>query len=754
MFTAILNPQNLVKDCYAPCPAIDLTLRSNGEERVQVMNAQGNFSFAGLGDSPSVTPTLATSGAGAAFPTGKYWAYRYVWVAKTKFPKVENAVTGNGSPAPRTNPSPGSATSTGSLTANRVVTVGCSSDPAISHIWIYRTTYADSAVEAATFSDAGVLFWIGEVANDTMSATTTFTDDSAGAGLEQIENDNFDAPQFTLCAFADPYFYGIGNNDFVCNVSIGTDNVVMLVPARSPAEQWFDGRDGQTITFQDISVGGYDGFGSFYFKVISGTTAELYEDIALTTIALAGFTGTTQATIRGNSHTLYRSKPKNPLSWGITDVIDDLLVPRLYAQSVGAGKATALAVLPSASLLKIDLESPSSCVTFNLRVAGTSSFESSLRIVSRTYTAGSHFGQFLATVAKGTNALWSFDPKTFSIIECDGANQIPISESVFDSLRNVSQDAEHRKYIHGGYHPRLELNLFFFNDVRATATDITHAIYYHHPTGQWGIIDGFNIICSAPIRNPTTGEIHLFVGTTEGFLGEYGAKDQYQHWNDSTTMIVTAETAGRPTGQIGISRATAITTANVGQWITKIGRLVGTLEPTRFYARISGIVSSTPPLYEVQTDLILDKDFATVANFPDISSDQTYSYEGFIGLIEMTAGRFFNAKVPISTKKVEAVWSTWIRDQTVITDPNPGSGYPWSSIPTIRFGSTYVRGEIEQRMLSVENTAPADSVSSTYQISNTLQVNATRVIGVELTHRYPTAAQLMNYELHLSPDAP
>lgn len=725
----IPSPQNLRRDCYAPCPAIDLTLRSNGEEAVQVMDSLGNFYPAGLGNGPTVAPTVALSGA-ATFPAAKYWCYRYVHVAKVAFPKVEAITTGNGSPAPRTNPSP-SVTTNGSNTQGRQITVGTSNSTLITAIWIYRTGYFDTAEEAVTNSNAGVMFWIGEVPNDFSHATTTFLDDASQIGSEQLENDNFPCPQFSLCVYAEPYFYGIGNNDFVGNVTIDTTGLVTLTPANTPPEQWFDGRNAQVATFLGIATGGFDSLGSFYFKKVTGTTAELYLDLGLTVLAPVGFIGTTQITIRGNTSTLYRSKPRNPLAWGFTQFFDDLQIPQLYAYSVGSGRAAAIAVLPSASLLKIDLIGPSQCVTFNLRNAGTISFESSKRIVSSTYVAATQASQFLATIDRGQNALWAFDPKSFSIAQCDGNTQVPVSDRVFASMRECSDDVSHLNYVHGNYHPGLELNLIFLNDSRSLYTQITHCLYYHYPTDQWGIIDCFNVIASAQILHPTSGETILLVGTYEGLLGEFASRDKYAHWidleNGSFTQVavmetLTATTIRLATNYMGISGLAS-------NWIT-----FSSPAGVKTYARISAVLNTQ----DIEVDLILDSSFALIANLPSwVEDDQIMAYPG---LLEMMVGRFFNANNPSMGKKIEEIWTTWHRSADATTPPQflPGSSYEFYGL--------------EKAMLVAENTAPPDTLNRTFRLREDFYVYASRIIGFKFIDRNAAAIRLLNYEFHLTTD--
>lgn len=748
----IPSPQNLRRDSYAPCSKIDLTLRSNGEEKVQVMDSLGNFYDAGI-TAPTIAATINTTGAGAGFPAAKHWAYRYVYVAQTAFPKVEAITTGGGSPAPRSNPSPSVGTNA-SPTADREVIIPTTTDVKISHIWIYRTLFFDTVDEATTNSDAGNLYWIGSVANTIATSTVTFTDDGSDlTGSEQIENDNFEAPQFSLCVFCSPYFYGIGNYDFVCNVSIADTGIITFTPVNTPPEQWFNGRNSMSVRLLGINVGGYDGRGTFYFKYLTGTTAQLCSDIALTIPTDAGFTGTTQATVYGNSSTLYRSKPFNPLAWGVTNFINDIAVPSVYAYSIGGGHATAIAVLPSVSLLKIDFELPSQCVTFNLRNAGTDSFESSMRIVSNTYTAGSQSSQFLATLAKGTNALWSFDPRSLTLIQCDGSAQIPVGDEVFETLRDINQDTDHLFYVNGCYHSRLDLNLIFLNDGRSGSTKTSHCVYFHAPTGYWGLIDIINVITSAEVTHPITKEKIVLVGTYEGLLGEFGQADTYANWAIPNNFCVfgVSDGAGGYQGQaqtngyeVEVSPAT-LTSDHVGIWFTAIFTNAtdpNNIETYRRYIRVVTVNSSTT----FTADLVLDETFAEAGPMPvALWNSSTIRVEIYIGLMEIQLGKFFNAKLPTIGKKIESVW------YTTLTEDN---GIDLILPHFVKLGSSYSFTNPEQLLQRMQSEVPIKAGTTiTHRIKNNLTVLKGRTIGTLFLDRNPCFVRVMDSELHLTPDA-
>jgi len=760
----ISNPQTRVKDVYAPAPKIDLTLRANGEEAVLVMNSLAQWTRAGL-EAPPTAPTVVSLGTVATFTANKYWSYAYVYVAKRLYPLVENAVTGGGSPAPRSNPSPISAADSTVNTNAKRLDIPTSQRYDISHIWVYRTTYFDTAPEAADFGAAGNLFWIGEVENNSNIATVPFVDNAAAQGLEQIENDNFMSPQFDKCVYADPFFWGFGNLIFEPAVSVTTTGLVTLTTA---GDKWYDGRNGQIISFDGITSGGFDGHGSFYFKQIDNTTAQLYQDIALTSTIGLSVNGTTIAHLRGPSTVLYRSKPRNPFSWGQTDLIGDVQVPELYTFSVGGGNGTAIAVIPNLNLLKLDTESPNKCYTLNLKNAGTPNFESSLRAIADNYCVSNHHSQFSAILDKGQNVLWGIDSKGFAIVECDSASQQPISSMVYKTLRNLSKNAHDRLFFHGCYCPRGELNCLFVRTDDTTSTSFNKMIYQHGPTGLWGTMDVSDVLCSSQIFDRFSGQMKMFVGTETGLVGEFFAEGQVCHWFDSvhaesdmghqygTGFLQQSFIGSQMVLLPGNPTFKNFLTGNVfdgviGNWVTIHHNFNNAANPNReiWRCRISGVSADGVTVtfdrclqYNSNTGDWNDAFYTTV--IPGIAANAIF----YLGLIEMEVGRTFNAAVPFDTKKVDELWSTWYINGHKNMDP------------TIEHFSGYIHisGGMTQSdmILAGGNSFALDANTRVidepfvYQTPSPLPITYARQQGFVMRDRNYAQVQLMNYELRLN----
>lgn len=270
----ISNAQNRWKDSIVSSPTLGLAVRSNGEEKVKVIDSFGNVVEAGI-PAPTVAPSLSLS-AGTDLTDGWY-GYAYVY-ASSKYPFIEANAIG-GKLYPRSNPSSATVIE---VTGNDdvVVEVTKTTDTRIDEIWIFRTERFATQLEAETAAEAGALFYLATVANNGVAGTTTYTDDDDVGGVDQIEFDNFEAPQFQFGAYYEPYFYGFGNLPFVAQVSwdnshTGSTGLIELVDA---SDKWYDGRNEQTVRLEGITTGGIDGRGTFKFLYVSATTATVTTD--------------------------------------------------------------------------------------------------------------------------------------------------------------------------------------------------------------------------------------------------------------------------------------------------------------------------------------------------------------------------------------------------------------------------------------------------------------------------------------------
>lgn len=747
------NPQNRVKDCFATAPKIDLVLRTNGEERVSVISSLGDIIPAGF-DSPLSAPSITISATTAVWDAGKYWNYVFAFVAKQAYPLVENAITGGGSVAPRSNPSP-SAQTDSNTNANkaRIINAGTTSRADISHIWIYRTVLYDTVDEAQTAADAGNAFWIGEVQNNANVATVPFVDTNIES-QEQVETDNFSALQGRYCVFDGNFFWVIGNDPFICEVDVSSTGFVTIVDQVN--NKWFDGRNGQVAIFTGITSGGSDNYGNFYIKILSNSSAQVYQDIGLTqTIGVNPF-GRTQITIKGQSTILYRSKIRNPFSWGYTDIVNDVNVPTPYNYSLGGGRTTSLAIIPNLNLLKIDTEGPNRTFTLNLKNAGTPNFETSLRPISDTYCSSVHSSQFSATDDKGRAQLWSLDSKSFAIVQCDGSSQTPVSDPVYKTLRTLSLDQADRDFFHGNYLPRVELNCMFVRS-RGVQNLINLCLYQHWPTNQWGMVNVFDLLCSAQILDPYTNEQKLFVGTVSGNIGEFAAEDQYWNWTD-TPLEGTIDNVAF-FGTYPILEFNKFT-YNFGQpgvlynWmLTYLEEADGSLVLFGF-ARIAKVEEGGSQ-WHVTIDQYLSRDLDT--GFP---LGITGKWHFHVGVIELIAARFFNASLPFETKKVEEVLTSWMYSNADenLTPPGFGIGanYRWDITGALTPTKEVYLTKRDYSLPKITN--PDSSDTSLLPVHFTkidkFSIDQSAIFGIMVTDRNYTPVQLMNYEIRLSSDAP
>ncbi len=461
-------------------------------------------------------------------------AYTYVY-ASSRYPFVPNAVTGNGELFPRSNPSPASAAhQAGGANKKFVVTLTKTTRSDVDKIWIYRTAVFTTSAEATNAASAGTMFYVGTVGNDGISGTTTFTDDNVSDTSEPLELDNYPAPTTQLCEFDGTYWWAIGNFSLDAVVTIdGTASIIA-------STQWFNGRNGQTATFDGITTGGLDGRGTFYWKWTGPTTAMMYSNAALTNTITVNATGTTKIHIRGPGTTLYRSKPLNPFSWGTTDIefdpsdeTNEIPVPRLFAESFGSGQCAAMSLVGDDSYLILHLEEPTRTLRLSLSEADTPDFRATEKPIDTQSSIGSHFSQFHARTTNGNTTLVGIDTKNVAIMSTDGEQQIPISSNVFDTLRSIQDSETASRFFHGIYDARTELNCWFIKTLELDDNLIDTLVYQHSPTGEWGTATAFEVSASATVYDPTTKETFTLIGDENGRIGILFDDDTRTHFMNS-----------------------------------------------------------------------------------------------------------------------------------------------------------------------------------------------------------------------------
>lgn len=523
MITLSSNVQSERRDCIVVCSDLQIAIRANAEEVTSMIDIAGNMYPAGI-PVPEVAPGLALGAAAADRLANGWYGYSYVYAAKNRYPYLDAGKAMQGSIAPRGNPAPIAVINVTGGPRRVVVTVTGSDRLDIDQIIIYRTTMWATQAEAELAANSSQMFSIALL--DNVLPTQNYNDDALlPTANEQIEYDNMFAPTMEYLAYEAPFLWGIGNDVLIKAVSWGGNTVTL-----NDEGKWFEGRNGQLATITGITSGGIDGRGTFIFKAGDAAgnninTAAILTIDGTTPEVLTPATGTGYIKITGPATTLYRSKARNPLSWGETIFIGTSRDPKLFARRVAAGRATGIAIVPGGEYLKLDFKDPSKCYTFSLRAAGTPNFEATRREISDT-SVSHHFSQFVASNQDGQKVLWGWDIDNHAILECDGNTQRIVSQSVFETLSNAQSETIRAQYVQGFCNEELELNILHIPwGESINATDL--AIFQHYPSGKWGTALIGDMLSTCSIRDPLTNLLRYLGGRDSGVLVEHQQSDVF-----------------------------------------------------------------------------------------------------------------------------------------------------------------------------------------------------------------------------------
>jgi len=641
-----------VKPSFASSSLVGLTVRANGEETTKVLDMNGNMVEAQF-PTPTIQPGLALNiGSDSGFPANKWTAYVYVWAATTRYPLVENDISIGGSLAPRGQPSPSNVIQIVGVVQSIQVTVTAPPPtpprPDIDQVWIFRTPFFDTAQEATENAAAGNCFFVHALTLPTF----TYADNNPLEGTDQVELDNFGIPTFRFVIYADPYWWGWGNYPLSVEGSWSAIDGQMVV---TDGTKWYPGRNGQYVRLEGVTTGGIGNNGLWLFKWIDATHGQL--TLLDGTNAAPGLTASGKIVIQGPPTTLFRSKARNPFSWGWTEYFEDgTRVPQLYAFKVGGGLGTAIAEIPTVPYLLLSTEYPAGSYTLDLRYAGLTTFEKTLRTISKFYSITSHFSQFTATrqffPSSGSQmrtekiVLWGWDAKNFCIVETDGVGINIVSERVSKTLRRMTSNRSRQILAHGAYDAKNRMNCMWL-PAEDSAMQINILIMHHAPTDQWFVHDEKDILCSAQFQDGDSNLSKIYVGTETGLLGQAFADGFFANWIAS----------GRSHGTIGSATANSITRNDslafyldrdgyVGNWCL----ITDQYGENEQWGRISAVNASTLTFDYIQPYIAGP---ATAFN-PPISVSSIFH----VGVIECRTIKYYDLNAPAEDKKLSEMYMT------------------------------------------------------------------------------------------------
>lgn len=641
MSTLISGLQNRVKNSAAYAQELGLMLICNGEEKPYLLSSQGEKIEAGI-PAPIVAPTVADNGSGN-LPNGNYIVYSVTYASENTFPLVGAVIQSLGSP--------NSATYhiTGSGTRQTLVTVTGTVDPLVTHVYLFRTNPAATVDLAVTAAAAGLLNYVGKVANPGATTATIVDNNATVIGNIPIDLTAIPAPQFRFVVWDGSFFWGFGNQPFTASATWSMDGTFTL---NNPSvDKFYGGRDGQYITFDGITTGGVDNRGTFLFKQTGDFTGKVQLLNGSDTTLPSTATGT--IIIVGPSADLYRSAYRNPFQWGYMQNVGGIYVPALWDLKVSGSIGTAIAIIPDQQLLKLDMEFPALCVTYALQSASTDVFRTTQRQVSRLYSVTSHFSQFFA-MAGGRQVLWGMDYKNLALVQCDGYTQVPISKEISLILRNLTKNRSLQLQCHGVYDPTTEINAIWLSsslvDASISPTNFDICVYQHAPTGYWGIILDYGILSSAVLEDTNSSTRSVLVGGENGFLGKAFDPKTYGNWlpiNSIQSGYISHATANTITRAEGQDDFSPLDAGLIGNYCL----LVDAGGISRQIVKIVGATNNTLTFQQ------------TLNPIPTTSSDAGLTdpqWQFFTGLNELRMLKYFDDGEPSKDKAPVEFWATLV----------------------------------------------------------------------------------------------
>ena len=626
MPTTIYAGQGIAKDCIAGDRSMDRYGIFNGLERPRVIDRNLMVSILGY-DAPVITSVVASATAGS-LSAGSFYAYVAVYASALHTRPV--AVADGSSNYTRGNPSLVPVSIQATTTSNDV-TVPSSTNTSVTHILLYRSIAASTSAIALV----GPFYYVDQAQNSNVPVTINDgVADTLKGQVVEYDNDYPQAYRYAVCAYKYLFMGGsfpLGSG-YSCAVTPGSSMVTVSDSIL------FDGIIGWTFQCTNDVSGGVDGGGRYYANYIDSTTLQLIDG----SNNPVSYSGTLSG--GGNAFTLFI--PGNVLRW--TKESEPESCPPTNTV-VFEGNITGIIQMPNLPLLLVCTDTPAMWV-FDLTLVGTSSFETSKRLVSSDYTTQSHY-----SLVGIEGLLRGIDVRMKCIWECNGVAVRDITKQyipmIWDSLSN---DATKISNWHCAYDPTLKLfGAFVAYGTSQRICDF--AICQHTVTGGWFFNFEKDLLCSSNYTDPVTSE-QMIIGGTQGLSTGTGAvwgriwcPNVYDEWfpADPTVSLrsgfLTAGSANTIT--VDDSAGVELWTAAAGL----MGRWVLVTDSNGEQAQIGYISTNTNNTITVESVLggMSQTQFSPVP---------AYGWKFYVGLIEMRWGpKRFDFEDPDRHKVVNEV---------------------------------------------------------------------------------------------------
>lgn len=612
--------QGVAKDCIVGDRLMNRYAIFNGLEKPRRIDSNSNVTVLDFG-TPTIISVASVATAGF-LENNKWYSYKAVYgsIKYTRPVAVEDATSNS----TRGNPSTVSSVHSVFAASSATVTMTPSTNPAVTHLFLYRSTGATTQAEA----EAGPFYYVGQVAN--AAGNRVITDGLADASVGiAVETDNYppNAYRYAIAAFG--YIFAGGNFPLGSQCTVTLTGGSGTVTANMGA--FFDGIVGWTFKQTEDESGGADQAGTFYANYVSNNT--------LTLVDALGVADTYDGTNAGSGKRFTCYLPGNvlrwckygePEAWPLTNSV------------TFEGDITGIAMIPNSSILLVFTDSPS-IWAFDMTLIGTASFKTTKRLISSIHTVSSHY-----SLCPVDMRLRGIDMHRRCIIETDGVSVVDITSAVIPKIfEHLDHNENNIKNWHCAYDPNTHLFGAFVTFVNAHRM-IDFCIGQNTVTRNWFFNLEKDLLCTGMYIDPTTGET-MVLGGTQGLPAGGGAAVWGRIWAKGTWDDWFP--GGLKSGTVISSTGTVLTVDNTTENLyTAAGGLAGrwvlVTDSTGESPQLAYILRNTANTITISSVI----NSVTSAMFTPIP---VAGYKFYIGVIEMRWGpKYFDFGDPDNNKKI------------------------------------------------------------------------------------------------------